>query len=155
MSRSEVLLMVGGSIAAYKACHLVSRLTQAGHGVQVVATPSALQFVGSATWEGLSGRPVVSETFEPGRAMDHIHLVRRADVIIAAPASADSSTSEYLIRALTADPQDLDEESVRTAVEFVARCNSNRQDPRNTATTATLDAVAPSPRQENLADRSD
>lgn len=88
MSRSEVLLMVGGSIAAYKTCHLVSRLTQAGHGVQVVASPAALKFVGAATWEGLSGRPVVNDLFEPGRAMDHIHLVRRADVIVAAPASA-------------------------------------------------------------------
>ncbi|HEY4312566.1 MAG TPA: hypothetical protein VGN12_24165 [Pirellulales bacterium] len=44
---------------------------------------------------------------------------------IVAPASADPSTSEYLIRALTSDRQDLDEEAVRTAVDFVARCNGN------------------------------
>ena len=88
MSRSNVLLLVTGSIAAYKSCQVVSRLTQAGCNVQVVASPSALQFVGAATWEGLSGNPVVSDLFEPGRAMDHIHLMRKADVILAAPASA-------------------------------------------------------------------
>jgi hypothetical protein len=44
---------------------------------------------------------------------------------IVAPVSADSSTSEYLIRALTSDQQDLDEESVRTAVDFVTRCQGD------------------------------
>lgn len=88
-AKREILLMVSGSIAAYKACHLVSRLVQAGHGVQVVASRSALRFVGAPTWEGLSGRAVVDDLFEAGRAMDHIHLVRRADLIIAAPATAN------------------------------------------------------------------
>lgn len=90
MSRSkpQILLLVTGSIAAYKACHVVSRLNQAGLNVQVAASPSALQFVGVPTWEGLSGNPVVSDLWEKGRAMDHIHLVRQADLILAAPASA-------------------------------------------------------------------
>lgn len=88
MSRSEVLLLVTGSIAAYKSGHIVSRLTQAGVRVQVVASPAALNFVGAATWEGLSGVPVVSSLWTPGQAMDHIHLVRKADLILAAPATA-------------------------------------------------------------------
>ena len=88
MSQSEVLVLVTGSIAAYKSCHVVSRLVQAGCNVQVAASPAALQFIGAATWEGLSGLPVVSDLWEPGRAMDHIHLVRKADVILVAPATA-------------------------------------------------------------------
>lgn len=88
MSKSEVLLLMSGSIAAYKACHVISRLVQAGHSVQVAASSSALNFVGAATLEGLSGRPVVSDLWAPGRAMDHIHLIRRADLVLAAPASA-------------------------------------------------------------------
>lgn len=78
-----------GSIACYKACHVISRLVQAGYGVQVVASPSALEFVGTATLEGLTGRPVVSDLWEKGRAMDHIHLIRKADLVIAAPATAN------------------------------------------------------------------
>lgn len=88
MASKNILLMVTGSIAAFKSCHLASKLTQAGHKVQVVASPSALQFVGAATWEGLTGLPVVSDLWTAGRAMDHIHLVRWADLIIAAPATA-------------------------------------------------------------------
>jgi len=93
MSTSErpgrVLFVLSGSIAAYKACHAVSRLVQAGCEVQTVATPAALRFVGAATLEGLTGRPPATDTFEPGRAMDHIHLVRWADVTVVCPASAD------------------------------------------------------------------
>lgn len=84
----KILMMMTGSIAAYKACHVISRLVQAGHQVQVAASLSALQFVGSATLEGLSGRPVVSDLWEKGRAMDHIHLIREADLILVAPGTA-------------------------------------------------------------------
>ena len=78
-----------GSIACYKACQAVSRLVQAGCEVQVVASPAALQFVGNATIEGLTGKPVVSDLYASGNAMDHIHLVRWADLILVAPASAN------------------------------------------------------------------
>lgn len=88
MGSKKILMMMTGSIAAYKACHVISRLVQAGHQVQVAASPSALQFVGSATLEGLSGRPVVSDLWEKGRAMDHIHLIREADLILVAPGTA-------------------------------------------------------------------
>jgi phosphopantothenoylcysteine decarboxylase/phosphopantothenate--cysteine ligase len=86
----RVLFQLSGSIAAYKACHVVSQLVQAGCEVHAVATPSALRFVGPATLEGLTGRPLATDTFEPGRAMDHIHLVRWADVIVLCPASANT-----------------------------------------------------------------
>lgn len=77
-----------GSIACAKACQVISRLVQAGHDVQVVATPSALKFVGVATLEGLSGRKVLSDLFESGEMMGHIHWARWADLILVAPATA-------------------------------------------------------------------
>ena len=54
---TEVVLGVGGGIAAYKACELLRLFTESGHGVRVVPTASALQFVGAPTWAALSGRP--------------------------------------------------------------------------------------------------
>ncbi|MNS63968.1 Coenzyme A biosynthesis bifunctional protein CoaBC [compost metagenome] len=89
MSKSKVLFILTGSIACYKACHVISRLVQAQCEVQVVATPSALQFVGNATLEGLTGKPVVSDLYHQGNVMDHIHLMRWADLIIVAPATAN------------------------------------------------------------------
>lgn len=78
-----------GSIACYKACHVISRLVQSDCDVQVVATPAALQFVGNATLEGLTGRPVISDMYAAGNVMDHIHLMRWADAILVAPATAN------------------------------------------------------------------
>lgn len=80
---------MSGSIACYKACQVVSKLVQAGYDVQVVASESALKFVGNATLEGLTGKPVVHDLFESGNVMDHIHLVRWADLILTAPATAN------------------------------------------------------------------
>lgn len=84
----KILFKMTGSIAMFKACGLISKLVQAGHEVQVVASASSLEFVGAATLEGLSRRPVLSDLWEKGHAMDHIHLVRWADQIVVAPASA-------------------------------------------------------------------
>lgn len=89
MSKSKILIKMSGSIAGYKACYLISRLKQEGFEVQVVATESALKFIGTATLEGLSGKPVVYDTFASGHAMDHIYLNRWADLIIAIPATAN------------------------------------------------------------------
>jgi phosphopantothenoylcysteine decarboxylase/phosphopantothenate--cysteine ligase len=77
-----------GSIACYKACNVISKLVQQGHDVQVVATESALKFIGNATIEGLTGKPVISDLFAGGNVMDHIHLIRWADLAIVAPATA-------------------------------------------------------------------
>ena len=85
----EVVLGVGGGIAAYKACDLLRRLRDRGFGVTVVPTPSSLNFVGSATWEALSGRKVTSEVFESVEEVRHVSLAKNSDFIIIAPATAD------------------------------------------------------------------
>lgn len=89
MSKSKVLFIMTGSIACYKACQVISRLVQNNCDVQVVATPAALKFVGNATLEGLSGRPVISDMYATGNVMEHIHLMRWADLILVAPATAN------------------------------------------------------------------
>lgn len=86
----HVLFALTGSIACYKACTTISRLAQAGVSVQTVATPDALRFVGAATLEGLSGRPVYGNLWEPGRALDHIALAREADLAVVCPATANA-----------------------------------------------------------------
>ena len=90
MSQGNVLFLLSGSIACYKACTAISRLTQAGVTVQTVATAAALRFVGAPTLEGLSGRPVFTDVFEAGRALDHINLARAADLAIVCPATANT-----------------------------------------------------------------
>lgn len=85
---SRILFMMSGSIACAKATALISAWTKAGHAVRVAATPSVPNFVGAATLEGLSGHPVFGDTFETGRAMDHIELARWADLVVVCPASA-------------------------------------------------------------------
>ena len=86
---SNILFEITGSIAAFKACLLLSRLVKEGHTVQVVASSSALSFVGKATLEGLSGRPVLSDLYESGEMMSHIHLDRWAHLILVCPATAN------------------------------------------------------------------
>ena len=91
MSRSpNVLFLLTGSIACFKACAAISRLVQAGVTVQTVATPNALRFVGAATLEGLTGRPVFSDLWSPGRALDHLELARTADLALVCPATANT-----------------------------------------------------------------
>lgn len=89
MSKSKVLFQMTGSIACFKACQAISKLVQAGFDVQVVASTAALKFVGEATLEGLTGRPVISDLFQQGEMMGHIHWIRWADVILVAPATAN------------------------------------------------------------------
>ena len=86
---SRILLGVAGGIAAYKACLLLRRLTEAGHEVTVVPTENALRFVGSATWEALSGRPVSTSVFDRVDAVQHVRLGQAADLVVVAPATAD------------------------------------------------------------------
>ena len=68
---------------------LARLLTQAGAEVDVVMTRAAREFVGAITFEAVTGRPVHTEIFGPGHALDHIRLAREAKVIVVAPASAD------------------------------------------------------------------
>ena len=85
----EVILGVGGGIAAYKSCELLRRLQDRGYLLTVVPTPSSLNFVGKATWEALSGRAVNTQVWESVHTVPHIALAERANFFLIAPATAD------------------------------------------------------------------
>src|SRR5512133_168890 len=100
----RILVGVTGGISAYKAVELVRLAIKAGHSVRVVMTPAATNFIGPATFEGITGAPVLIDEFEadpargafpgdpaPDRApISHLELVRRADAYVIAPASANT-----------------------------------------------------------------
>ncbi|WP_415857293.1 flavoprotein, partial [Sinomonas sp. G460-2] len=85
----RVVLGVGGGIAAYKAASLLRLFTEAGHDVTAVPTDAALSFVGKATWEALSGKPVRTSVFEAVESVNHVRLGHEAELIVVAPATAD------------------------------------------------------------------
>lgn len=85
----EVILGIGGGIAAYKSADLLRRLQDSGFSVTVVPTPNSLNFVGAATWQGLSGRAVTTQVWEDVDQVRHISLAKLADFFIIAPATAD------------------------------------------------------------------
>ncbi len=85
----EIILGVGGGISAYKACDLLRRLQDAGFLVSVIPTRASLNFVGKATWEALSGRPVQDDLWNNVHEVPHIVLAKKADAIVIAPATAD------------------------------------------------------------------
>jgi len=87
----ELILGVTGSIAAYKAVYLLRELVRLGAAVTVVRTAHAERFVGDLTWRTLSGRPVLSDLFDPqsGEAVEHVALAERADAVVVAPATAN------------------------------------------------------------------
>lgn len=87
----HILLGVTGSIAAYKAADIASKLTQAGAEVDVVLTEHARRFVTEVTFRAITRRPVLVNLFdEPEeRQIAHIHLAKRADVLLIAPATAN------------------------------------------------------------------
>jgi len=101
---SRILLGVSGGIAAYKSLELVRLATAAGHSMRVVQTPASLRFVGAASFEALTGAPVLSSEFErdpargsfPGQQppahepLSHLELVGNADLFLIAPASANT-----------------------------------------------------------------
>lgn len=108
----QILLGVSGGIAAYKAASLLRLFTEAGHDVRVVPTRAALEFVGAATWEALSGHPVTTGVFDDVPGVEHVRLGQAADLVVVAPATAD-----LLARAATGQADDL-----LTASLLVARC---------------------------------
>lgn len=86
---AKVVVGVSGGIAAYKACHLVREFKEAGDDVRVVPTPNALEFVGAATFEALSGHPVDTGVFSKVDEVQHVRVGQDADLIVIAPATAD------------------------------------------------------------------
>lgn len=90
MSKYKILFQISGSIAAYKSAYLISKLVQNDFDVQTVASRSALKFIGRATLEGLTSKPVLTDQFQTGHMMAHINLIKWADMIVLAPASANT-----------------------------------------------------------------
>jgi len=86
---SKVILGVGGGIAAYKSCDLLRRMQERNYDVTVVPTPSALNFVGTATWEALSGKKVTTQVWESVEEVRHVKLAAENDLILISPATAD------------------------------------------------------------------
>jgi|UniRef100_UPI004048EC06 phosphopantothenoylcysteine decarboxylase / phosphopantothenate---cysteine ligase len=86
---SKVILGVGGGIAAYKSCDLLRRLQERNYDVTVVPTPSALNFVGTATWEALSAKKVTTQVWESVDEVRHVKLAAENDLILISPATAD------------------------------------------------------------------
>ncbi|MBV8989202.1 MAG: bifunctional phosphopantothenoylcysteine decarboxylase/phosphopantothenate--cysteine ligase CoaBC [Solirubrobacterales bacterium] len=101
---ARLLVGVSGGIAAYKAVELARLAVRAGHSVRVIQTPTSQRFVGAATFEGITGAPVLTSEFEPDPArgsypgeelperapISHLALVERAEVYLIAPLSANT-----------------------------------------------------------------
>jgi phosphopantothenoylcysteine decarboxylase/phosphopantothenate--cysteine ligase len=83
-------LGVSGGIAAYKAAELLRRFTESGHDVTVVPTAAALEFVGAPTWEALSGKAVATDVFADITEVPHVRLGQSADLVVVAPATANT-----------------------------------------------------------------
>ncbi|KAA0920085.1 bifunctional phosphopantothenoylcysteine decarboxylase/phosphopantothenate--cysteine ligase CoaBC [Dietzia sp. ANT_WB102] len=112
MRGPRVVVGVGGGIAAYKSCGLIRLLSESGCHVDVVPTEAALRFVGSATFEALSGNPVSTGVFSDVPSVRHVALGQRADLVVVAPATAD-----LLARAASGRADDL-----LTSTLLTARC---------------------------------
>jgi len=87
----EIVLGVTGSIAAYKAAEVASRIVQGGGGVTVVMTRAAARFVGPLTFQALTRRRVLIEQFDPEAVLepDHVALAAKAGLVLVAPATAN------------------------------------------------------------------
>lgn len=108
----KVVVGVAGGIAAYKAAHVVRRFKELGHDVRVVPTESALNFVGAATFEALSGHPVSTTVFDAVDEVQHVRIGQEADLIVVVPATAD-----FMARAAQGRADDL-----LSATLLVATC---------------------------------
>lgn len=108
----RVVVGVSGGIAAYKACHLVRNFKEAGDEVRVIPTQNALNFVGAATFEALSGNPVDTGVFTRVDEVQHVRVGQEADLIVVAPATAD-----FMARAAAGRADDL-----LTSTILVATC---------------------------------
>ena len=89
----RIVLGVTGSISAYKAADLCSKLRQAGADVEVIMTAAAARFITPLTFQSLTGHAVVSDMFAAAEAEAHVEVARRAEVLVIAPATADCIAS--------------------------------------------------------------
>ncbi|HJR45099.1 MAG TPA: bifunctional phosphopantothenoylcysteine decarboxylase/phosphopantothenate--cysteine ligase CoaBC [Actinomycetota bacterium] len=86
----KVILCVTGGIAAYKVAFVARSLAELGADVRVVMTRSAQRFVGAQTFAALTGNPVQTDLFGTGPDVPHVELARGADLVVVAPATANS-----------------------------------------------------------------
>src|SRR5688500_14243508 len=91
MRGRRILLIVGGGIAAYKACELIRLLRKEGAGVRCVLTEGGAQFITAMTLAALSEQPVHTSLWDlkDEAEMGHIQLSRQADLVVVCPATAD------------------------------------------------------------------
>jgi len=91
LNNKTIVLGITGSIAAYKAAEIASRLTQAGSKVNVIMTKEAIQFISPVTLRAVTGSPVVTEMFDLASefSIEHISLAQAADIVVIAPATAN------------------------------------------------------------------
>ena len=91
MAKNSILLIISGSIAAYKSLEVIRRLSERGVEVRTILTKGGAEFVTPLAVASLSGQPVYSELFslKDETEMGHIRLTREADLVLVAPASAD------------------------------------------------------------------
>ena len=136
----NVLVGVSGGIAAYKSAELVRQLQQLGATVRVIMTRGAHEFITELTLQALSGNPVHTELLDPKAelGMGHIELARWADVLVAAPATAD------LLARLAAGRADdlLTTVALATAAPLLLAPAMNQQMWRDKATTANVATLA-------------
>lgn len=90
MAALNIVVGISGGIAAYKAVSVVRELVLAGHDVHVVATSNALKFVGLPTLEAISRNPVHTDLYEGVDEVRHVSVGQAADVIVVAPATANT-----------------------------------------------------------------
>ncbi|MCD2498154.1 bifunctional phosphopantothenoylcysteine decarboxylase/phosphopantothenate--cysteine ligase CoaBC [Microbacterium nymphoidis] len=86
----NIVVGVTGGIAAYKSVHLVRLLIKAGHEVTVIPTEDALRFVGMPTWEAISRHSVTTSVHDDVARVRHVALGQNADLVIVAPATANT-----------------------------------------------------------------
>ena len=93
LTDKTIILGITGGIAAYKAADIASKLTQAGARVEAVMTESATRFIAPLTLRNVTGRPVVTDMFEPASELspEHIALAEAADMVVIAPATANTT----------------------------------------------------------------
>ena len=89
MYQAKYLFIVCGSISVYKSLDLISKLKKEGHEIKVVMTKSATKFVSPLTFASLSGNQVYTDIWDEKEPMAHIDLIRWADEVIVAPATAN------------------------------------------------------------------
>lgn len=91
MKRRHIVIGITGSIAAYKACEVITKLKRAGFDISCVMTEDAKNFITPLTLQTLSSNKVMTDMFELPDIWNplHISLAKRADLILIAPASAD------------------------------------------------------------------